>query len=170
MKYKKVHIPDFPSYMIDTDGVVYNKNGSVKSLTLNRYGYLKATLSVDGKRYYKAVHRLVLHAFKGFDLDDELVVHHINHKRDDNNVHNLDAIPQRLNVSLREKDKGLPVGVRLTYNKKNYTATIGIEGRSYSLGIFETPEDASNAYQYSLRKYLEDKKLGRRINPLEILW
>ena len=34
MEYKKITIPEFPKYKIDTNGIVYNQNGTVKKLNL----------------------------------------------------------------------------------------------------------------------------------------
>ncbi len=64
-------IRDAPNYMISNYGRVVSigrdyKYGNHDDMFLklsDRRGYKKATLFVDGKRYYKAVHRLVAEAF-----------------------------------------------------------------------------------------------------------
>ena len=50
MEYKKERIKDFPEYMIDTNGVVYNKNGTPKKFSVNPRGYALVTFLKNGKQ------------------------------------------------------------------------------------------------------------------------
>lgn len=50
-EYKKERINGFCEYLIDTDGVVYNKDGSVKKYSVNRSGYRIVTLRLNKKSY-----------------------------------------------------------------------------------------------------------------------
>lgn len=51
-------------------------------------GYKQVCLSVNGKHYYRRVHRLVWETFNG-KIPDGLTIDHINHIRDDNRLENL---------------------------------------------------------------------------------
>lgn len=137
--------------------------GNVRSLRHNKtlkpsrqFEYVAVTLCDNNKRRTEQVHRLVAGAFlKGYREKGKKVVHHINHNGTDNRVENLKIVTHRTNVSLRKKDNGLPTGVEKRKNR--YKAGIVMNGKKVYLGSFETPEEAGNAYQKALRKYLEIK-------------
>lgn len=61
-------------------------------------GYMQVTLSKDGKRYTKSVHRLVAKAFipNPYNLP---CVNHINEEKDDNRVENLEWCTYEYNVN-----------------------------------------------------------------------
>lgn len=61
-------VPGFPNYRVGDDGSIWSNRGNEwrnKLLTKDRSGYLVTSLSRDGKKYRKSVHRLVLEAFVG---------------------------------------------------------------------------------------------------------
>lgn len=137
--------------------------GRVKSLRHNKFlkltehqNYIGVTLCDNKKRKTIQVHRLVAIAFLNEEsVKGKRVVHHINHDGTDNRLENLKMVSHRKNCSLRKKDNGLPTGVekhRLRYHSK-----IVLNGKQVRLGSFETPEEASVAYQKALKKHLEKK-------------
>lgn len=59
-------IDEFPLYEVSSQGQVRNRTtGKLRSLSSDRWGYLKLSLSRDGKLFTRRVHRLVLEAFVG---------------------------------------------------------------------------------------------------------
>lgn len=89
--YKKEPIRNFEEYQIDTNGVIYNKNGTIKKLFPNDNGYLQATFHVNGEIFTKRVNRLV--AIQFIDNDDPVNKVQVNHKdgnKLNNNVTNLE--------------------------------------------------------------------------------
>ncbi len=80
-------IKDFKNYFITDTGEVYSRaRGSLKKLKtkISNCGYVRVTLSLDDKQYYKSVHRLVAQSFvEGYSED--LQVNHL----DGNKLNNL---------------------------------------------------------------------------------
>lgn len=60
-------------------------------------GYYCVSLSKDGKKINKFIHRLVYAAFNG-DIPDDLVINHIDEDKTNNDLNNLEAITQKENV------------------------------------------------------------------------
>jgi len=122
------------------------KAGSVAgSLTVN--GYIE--ICVDYGRYL--VHRLAWKMAYGKEPSHELVVDHINSNKADNRLINLRLTTNRENCSKERREKsGLPTGVSLSPAGKPYQTQIRLNGRRYSLGKYDTPEEGSAAYQKAL--------------------
>jgi len=88
-------IPGFPSYSVDDTGIVWvtnnwsaaNKTRALKAHS-NGQGYFQVVLYMDGKRYTRKVHVLVLLAFEG-PRPDGMEGRHLNGDRADNRIENL---------------------------------------------------------------------------------
>ena len=101
-----------PEYWTDVEGYegIYQVSnlGNVKSLKSNKLlspynssnGYKLVSLSNNGKRSIKRVHRLVMEAFKG---ESNLSVDHINGIKADNNLCNLRYLSNDENTSIARK-------------------------------------------------------------------
>lgn len=69
-------------------------------------------------------------------------------------------VPKQINEALsnghveRVKEIGLPVGVHSSGNK--YIVNISVYGESIFLGMFDTIDDAFNAYKYTKEKYIKE--------------
>jgi len=90
-------IPNFEGlYAVDIDGNVYaypnlaHRNEKQLKPRLRKNGYLYVSLRKDGKTIDSMVHRLVAKAF--LDCVDGLQVNHINGKRADNRLINLEMV------------------------------------------------------------------------------
>ncbi len=90
-------IPNFEGlYSVDIDGNVYaypnlaHRNEKQLKPRLRKNGYLYVSLRKDGKTIDSMVHRLVAKAF--LDCVDGLQVNHINGKRADNRLVNLEMV------------------------------------------------------------------------------
>ena len=74
-------------YAADANGNIWRDGHKLKPWA-QRNGYLNVSVSLNGKKVIKRVHRLVAEAFHG-DAPDGLDVCHLNHSRIDNRPENL---------------------------------------------------------------------------------
>ncbi len=91
-------------YVAGSDGLIYSTdfNHTCKTKALKGYkdddGYPHVLMNIDGKRIYRASHKLVAKAFIG---DKPTLKHQVNHKngiRDDNRPENLEYLTSRENT------------------------------------------------------------------------
>jgi len=113
--------------------------------------YLTVGLMKNSKRNAMRVHILVAMAFLDHipDGTHKVVVDHRNNDRSNNNLSNLQLTTNRHNSSkdkVRKYGAHLPTGVYITPNKR-FRSRIMIDKKQISLGVFDTPEEASAAYQ-----------------------
>ena len=141
------------TYAVSDDGRVFNiRSGNELKQKYNN-GYFTVTLCSNKKKKEYRVHRLVYQAFVGV-LDDTIVIDHIDGNPKNNHKSNLRQIHTRENTN-RAKIHPYGMGVHLLNSRNKYTATIGINGKSYYLGVYDKSEDASNAYTNALKKKKE---------------
>lgn len=96
-EYRKESINGFEEYQIDTNGVIYNKNGSIKKYSLNPKGYCIVNFIVNGKRKGFQVHRLV--ALQFIPNPNNLPqVNHIDGNKQNNSVKNLEWCSREENM------------------------------------------------------------------------
>lgn len=136
------------TYAVSDDGRVFNIRSGKELKQKNNKGYLTVNLCSNYKTKEYRVHRLVYQAFVGV-LYDNLVIDHIDGNTKNNHQSNLRQIHTRENTN-RAKSHPYGMGVHLLKSRNKYTATIGINGKSYYLGIYDKSEDASNAYANAL--------------------
>ena len=127
-------------------------NGELKRLNCKNWGgYYK--VKVEGKM--KCWHRLVWEFFNG-EIPAGLQVDHINNKRDDNRIINLQLLSRKDNSRFQMKQKnntsGFP-GVAWDKSRNKWLSQIRINGKSKHLGLFETAEVAHQAYLQAKIKY-----------------
>ena len=84
MTYRKEQVLDYPEYMVDTNGVIYNKNGTVKKYSINNKGYAIVNFYVNNKRTGLAIHTIVA---KQFIPNSDAYKTQVNHK-DGNKLNN----------------------------------------------------------------------------------
>ena len=122
------------------------KAGSIAgSVTVN--GYIE--ICIDYGRYL--VHRLAWKMAYREEPSDDLVVDHINSDKADNRLTNLRLVTNRENCSKERAERsGLPTGVSLASAGTPYQTQIRLNGRRHGLGRYESPEEASAAYQTAL--------------------
>lgn len=95
----------FPNYIATDDGRIINlKRGRALKGTLDKYGYRYVILSKNRILYTRKVHRLVYQAFHG-KISKRTDIHHLNQKRDSNELKNLIAIPKLIHISIHHKGK-----------------------------------------------------------------
>jgi hypothetical protein len=145
-------------YQVSNLGIVKSfkriKTKLLKPCLLNS-GYYNVTLKKDGKNKQFRIHQLVAMAFLNHEISGmENVVDHINGIKTDNKVENLQIITSRENVYKAKPNKHLPLGVSEYRSKtKKFEARIYKNKKSYVIGRFHTPEEASQAYQQALKTF-----------------
>lgn len=98
----------------------------------------------------KSIHRVVMDAPKGFDVD------HINGDKLDNRKVNLRICTRSENLHNLQNKARTPVGLRGAFKAKNdkkWFSTISVCGEIKRLGRFDTPEEAHFAYVTAHKKY-----------------
>lgn len=115
---------------------------------IRSHGYL--SVCIDSVYYY--THRLVWMYVNGRMPD---VIDHINGNKQDNRIENLRSVDQKTNaenvVKPRKHNKSGLIGAYKAKNK--FKSKIKIDGKYVYLGMFETPEDASQAFIDMKRKH-----------------
>jgi len=110
-------------------------------------GYAVRTVQFGDKKKTVLMHRVLLNAPKGMEVD------HINHDKLDNRRSNLRLATRSQNkanvVKMKRPNQELPMGV--TYNpsprsKQPFMARVCKQGKSYFCGNFYTVEEAHKAY------------------------
>lgn len=98
--YERKDIPGFPGYQIDTEGVVFSCWEKKRSLTIlsNNWhiltpfktrGYNMVDLRINGKRYCRYIHTLVLLTFVGPKPEGYVTRHFPDRDRTNNKLENL---------------------------------------------------------------------------------
>jgi len=148
-----------------------SKCGKVKSLrneiilkpNLTTSGYENINLWKDKKPSNKMIHQLMAIAFLNHKPDGQnKVVDHIDNNKTNNDISNLQVITQRLNsIKDKKKPKSGYHGVYYSTQNKKWQVRPRINGIKTHLGYFDTPEEASNFYNYiltlDLKKYTVDQ-------------
>lgn len=118
-------------------------------------GYKRLTVKLKGlKSKTVRLHQIIASCFLDYKFQgNKLVVDHIDSNPLNNNLDNLRVVTQRYNVNkeLIQK-KGLPAGVCWLKRDKVFRSSIKINMKTIVLGYFDTPEQASNAYQSKLKE------------------
>ena len=119
-----------------------NKTGRILQPGDNGLGYLYVILHTNTIKKQMKVHRLVASAFLPNDIN-KLCVDHIDHCKSNNNVSNLRWASHQENSRNKVKPASNTsgfIGVNFDKRTKKYSAHI-------SIGTFDTPEEASDAYK-----------------------
>lgn len=147
-------------YSVNRKGLIYSyRSDKFLKPIYNEKGYLKVGLNKNGKYRNFFVHRIVAEAFipnpKNFSQ-----VNHINYKRDDNRVENLEWCDNRYNsiYSLKNRKyvKNPKSGERYITKQGNYYLVRLFAG-GYESKAFRSMEEA---VKYRDKRILERKKEG----------
>jgi len=110
-QYLPRKIEGFPDYTIYQDGTITSNNGLIRPIQQNN-GYHHVTLYRDKKPYQFSVHRLVAENFITKRNADQDQVNHINGKKNDNRVANLEWVSHQENTR-----HAMDMGLRLIGEK-----------------------------------------------------
>lgn len=125
-------------------------------------GYIR--ISIDHVDYL--AHRLAWIYVNG-EIDDDLVIDHINGDRSDNRIENLRMVTGHQNANNRHSpllsDRGL-IGASFHKPSGRWVARIKIDNKDKYLGIFDTSEEAHQAYMTA-----RHAKAGTMSSTVELL-
>ena len=108
-------------------------------------GYCQCSLTLDGvnRKFYQ--HRLVYYAHNQdwniFNTSRDNQIDHINRKKDDNSIENLRPVTNQQNHFNTDAK-----GYYWLKDRNKWKAQIMLDGKAIYIGLFETEEDAHNAY------------------------
>jgi hypothetical protein len=143
MLMKEIKLTQNKTAIVDDDD--YKRLSKYKWRALQAYSGLWYAVRSEGKKNFY-MHRDILNPKKGKMVD------HINHNGLDNRKENIricTSMQNTHNARLKPNTTGYR-GVHYAYTKKNgqvrYYATLTNNRIIYYLGIFDSPEEASNAY------------------------
>ena len=149
-------------YEVCDSGKIFHKNSGDEKYTFDKKGYKHFKNKVNGKNKQFSIHRVVWEAFNGL-IPDGLVVDHINHKRDDNRLCNLQLLTPRENSSKSLVNKlGLPLGVRA--ERGSYAVRVGCNGFSYR--VYSTPDLEKATRIATIAIELADKGATKKLETL----
>ena len=140
----------YENYSVSNKGNVRNdKTEKILSTQLHKDGYLRVGLIRDRKRKHYLIHRLVAIAF--LENPDNLEqIDHINRIPDDNRVKNLRWCSNSNNQRNKKRKEGTTSkyqGVYFCKQNNKWRAQININKKNIYLGIFDTEEDAYEAWR-----------------------
>ena len=149
-------IKGYEKYAVTRDGRVINKkNQSFLKQTLDGYGKPVVNLYKDSENCKVIrVNKIVACTFSNIVIDDsKIVIEHL-----DGDYENCDHLNLKIvTEGSKEKKSGLPVGVQRSKSGNRYQAKIRVNGVYEHLGMFDNPEDASDAYQSKLKSLHENR-------------
>lgn len=153
-------IPEYEGiYLASNNGrikSIKSKNEKILKGSTDNRGYRIVSLWKDGKCSWFQVHKLIVITFLEYkELSYKIVIDHINNKKNDNRLENLQIISQRENAS-KDKDKNKTsskyIGVYFIKKEKKWKVQIHINGKRKYLGRYKCEHDAGNAYKSELNK------------------
>lgn len=131
------------------------RKGTILNKGINPKGYYIVSLGRASKTITVSI--LIAMAFKNYKNNNQyMVVDHIDNNSLNDREDNLQIITQRLNTSKNRINKSGYTGV--SKSGKKWNAIIRIKGIKTYIGTFNTPEEASEAYQTKVKE-LENGRL-----------
>lgn len=91
-----MELRDWNGYCVDENGVIYNKDGSVKSLKVNRKGYLFSNFYYEGRLRCHLAQKVVAGAWLG-ETPDGCEIDHKDNNRQNNHPKNLQFLTKSEN-------------------------------------------------------------------------
>ena len=142
------NITAFPNYQISTFGNCKNiKTGRVLKPGIGSHGYYHVTLTNDGKRSDKKIHKLVAGVFLQ-NPEDKKCVDHIDRDSLNNHLSNLRYATHsenNQNVSIKSNNTSGVAGVSWNKQRKKWQAYIKLNYIKKNLGYFVNKDDAITA-------------------------
>ena len=148
-------IPSFPTYSVDSSGIIKNDNTG-KSINPYSSRYSRCDLMLNGERKTVAVHRMVWEAWEGL-IPSGYQIDHIDRDKLNNHISNLRLVTPSQNQANVGKRSGNKSGFKGVYRnrrtkKESWIAVIKTAYKQRYLGTFNTKEDAAKAYDESAKE------------------
>lgn len=127
--------------------------GRILRQHLNNKGYYTTSIKYESGKRKRLVHSLVMESFKGHTPCRFNHVDHINNKKTDNRLMNLQVLSARDNT-IKSRGQGSSIYTGVYWNKaaKKWHSQIIINGSSTYLGIYACELAAAKAYQDKLKE------------------
>ena len=143
-------IDGYDNYFVSNFGNVKNsKTNRILKSGFHPKGYKLVDISKNGIKKTFTVHRLVALAFLE-NPDNKQMIDHIDENKSNNNVKNLRWATSKDNSANQGKYINNTSGFKgIVFDKyaNKYKAQIQINGKNKNLGLFESAEEASQAYE-----------------------
>ena len=138
----------FNSKFTYKDGKLYSRRTNLETgkTKAGKYYTVQLGSSRDGTKKTYRTHRVIWIMHYG-DIPDDMMIDHKDGDTHNNLIENLRLATFQENIANRPElsKNGLPKGVRQVGNR--FQARIRINGTAISLGGFNTPEEAGEAYK-----------------------
>lgn len=112
MEYRKEPVKGYEEYQVDTNGIVYGKNGKPLKYSLNHKGYCIINFYINHKRTGFGIHTLVASQFISNNDPLKWQVNHIDGNKENNNVDNLEWVTPEENMRHSVDVLGNNIGVK----------------------------------------------------------
>jgi hypothetical protein len=156
MKEEWKKIEGHPKYKVSNKGRVSREyKRSIRILKGSiQHGFTTIPLSNKCHMTTKRTHILVWAAFgNGTSTNGrKFLVSHIDGNKQNNRIDNLELLSMNQTIAKAFRNRELPTGV-FQVSPGRYIAHIRHDSKSYHLGTFDTPDEASSAYQSKLKEF-----------------
>jgi hypothetical protein len=140
------NIPLKDGYVAVVDDVDYARLQAFGNWTRNNRGYAVCYRSVDGRRFTFYMHRIVIQAKPGTQVD------HIDRDKLNNQRRNLRLVSRTQNQMNKGLQANNSTGVKgVTLRKGKYEARLRYQDRNLYLGRYESADEAGLAYDIAAR-------------------
>lgn len=147
---KKIKLTQGKFALVDNEDFEVLSNYSWVYSPDKKTGYAHTTVRLDGKRTTVKMHRMIMSAKKGLQID------HINHNGLDNRRSNLRECTQsqnQANMNVRSTSSSGIKGVHQRKDNGRWRAHAFRNGRRVWLGHFNTAKEAAMAYNNYVLKF-----------------
>lgn len=153
MKIDGKWIPEYEGlYYATPDGKIYNKDDKQIRGSETQIGYVRVSLTKNGKKKCHSMHRLIATTFLGEAPDGKPVVNHINGIKSDNRLANLEWVSASENTQ-----KAIESGIK----KKSHVTPVEVVDLNTNIHtVYPTVTDAAKAIGYNrvtLQKRMNQK-------------
>lgn len=142
MEYKKEPVNGYEEYEVDTNGVVYKKNGGILRHSINPNGYCIVNFSINGKPKGFSVHKLVAKQFIPNNDTNKTQINHIDGNKTNNAVTNLEWVTGSENMMHSVNVLGNCIGAK----NGNAKAVKGVSKKDSNVLMFDSMSDAARYF------------------------